>query len=744
MLHNVLLAVIVALSASTVFAQNRIQLSDWQTFSSLQATRSASIDSRQRIWCGTTGGLFVLNIETNELSTYRNINALLNLDVSMVKCDPSTQTVYVGSEDGSLAVVSEDGDFANVTEIRRATQYQRRGLTDCVVLNNTVFFSTQFGIVSFDRQRGVFMETIDRIGTLQRNIAVNAITIHDGRIWAATDSGLVSAPINAPTLRQPSVWTRYSSNEGIPPAPARAVRVIHNQLYTAIGSRLYLFREGTFEAVAEAPTPILSIAESSNLPSYATSEGVFAASGFVYRSSHPLVGHIALPGRDEDFVLLTAEHGLSRGRNGSVIPIDVNSPRIRQFMSVAVDDFGRIWAGSYNEAARTGQGISVFDGATWFNASNEFEPDVRLTGAYRLSSLSDGSIVVGTWGGGAYLFTDVPGRATPTIVSPSTSPVIGIAADTNFVLVGEAIRDPGGTLWMVNEQALDRALIAMGSSSAFAFRNCFDVRSNLYRSMAIDFGGTKWLGSPYGFGLLVYNERGTFDQVGDDLCQRLTTSNSNLPDNAVTAVRTDNNGTLWIGTARGVAAISSPGSVSASTVPFVRRISVLGAVVVNDLTVDALNNKWVATPDGVFVLSEDGTEVLATITSSNSPLVSNNVRSIVVDPRSGRVWFGTTEGLSSAQSQSIRPLANYDVRCYPQPFRPGSGLLTIDGFASDTDVRIMTMNGHLVTAMQTRGRQVLWDGRDTTGRLVPPGVYLVHVVSTSNQTSTVAKVAISR
>lgn len=745
MLRTVLIVLVFLLLSIPMHSQGRVQLSDWQTYSSLQSVRSVSVDSKNRLWCGTTGGLFVIDLTDGEVTTYRNINALLNLDVSMVRCDPATQTVFVGCEDGSLAVATEDGQFSQITEIRRATQYQRRGLSDCVILGDNVFFATAFGIVQYNRANGVFQETIDRIGQLQRNVPVHAIAVLNNKLWAATDSGIVSAPLSASSLRQPSSWTQYTADHGVPAGSARAVTAIGGQLYVAVGRRLLRLDNDAFTTVSEAQSAILTIAMVDSEPTFATADGVFSSDGrMIVDSPVPIAGHTTFSGSDADVIMFTPDVGIARGRNGAFETIEINSPRIRQFMSIAVDGQGRLWSGSYNDGSRTGQGISVFDGLSWYNASNDLAPSVRLVAAYRMSSLPDGSIVVGTWGSGAYVFSDVPGKALPREISPSNSPIIGISADTNFVLVGDAVRDRSGTLWIVNEQALDRAVVGIGANATVTLRNCFDVRSNLFRSMAIDNGGTKWLGSPFGSGLLAYNERGTFDNSSDDVCQRVTSTNSNLPDNVVNAIRTDNNGALWIGTARGLAVVTSPGSVSTSTVPFVRRISVLGAVVVNDIAVDAINQKWIATPDGVFVVNEDGTEVLATLNAGNSPLVSNNVRSIVVDPQTGRVWFGTTEGLSSAQSQSIRPLATYDVRCYPQPFKAGNGLLTIDGLASDTDVRIVTANGHLVAALQTKGRQALWDGRDGNGSIVPPGVYVVHVASTSDQGSAVAKVAVTR
>jgi ligand-binding sensor domain-containing protein len=225
----------------------------------------------------------------------------------------------------------------------------------------------------------------------------------------------------------------------------------------------------------------------------------------------------------------------------------------------------------------------------------------------------------------------------------------------------------------------------------------------------------------------------------------LRSSNTQLPDNVIRAVRIDKNGALWIGTAKGVAVIASPTTVSNSTIPYVRRITSITQLAVNDIFVDAVNQKWIATASGVYVLNEDGTEVVAVITKSNSPLISDVVRSVVINENTGRAYFGTMSGCSSVMTQSVKPLDAYQITCRPQPFKPDAdGTVTIDGLAADSDVRIMTAGGELVAALQTEGRMALWNGKDVNGRTVPPGVYIVHALSSSTKDAAVGKIAVTR
>jgi flagellar hook assembly protein FlgD len=93
----------------------------------------------------------------------------------------------------------------------------------------------------------------------------------------------------------------------------------------------------------------------------------------------------------------------------------------------------------------------------------------------------------------------------------------------------------------------------------------------------------------------------------------------------------------------------------------------------------------------------------------------------------------------------MRPLADFALTCYPQPFSVGGDRqMVIDGLAPDSDVKIMNVAGTMVAALQLRGRQAIWDGQDVGGNIVPPGIYIVSASSASAGTAAVTKFAVTR
>lgn len=66
------------------------------------------------------------------------------------------------------------------------------------------------------------------------------------------------------------------------------------------------------------------------------------------------------------------------------------------------------------------------------------------------------------------------------------------------------------------------------------------------------------------------------------------------------------------------------------------------------------------------------------------------------------------------------------------PIRAGEGIARIEVKAPETshlEARILDTRGHMVAYLQpSTDHAYIWDGRDSRGRRVQPGLYLVEVV----------------
>ena len=145
-------------------------------------------------------------------------------------------------------------------------------------------------------------------------------------------------------------------------------------------------------------------------------------------------------------------------------------------------------------------------------------------------------------------------------------------------------------------------------------------------------------------------------------------------------------------------------------------------------------------------MSPDGLETIHHFTAENSPLLSNNIQSIAINPNTGEVFIGTNKGLLSYQSDAIEPkdsFVNDDVYAYPNPVKQDyAGVITITGLMMDTDIKITNVSGKLIYAGTSVGGQFTWNGRNLQGNKVPSGIYFVLAADKDGKQSIATKILI--
>jgi hypothetical protein len=173
----------------------------------------------------------------------------------------------------------------------------------------------------------------------------------------------------------------------------------------------------------------------------------------------------------------------------------------------------------------------------------------------------------------------------------------------------------------------------------------------------------------------------------------------------------------------------------------------LSGVTISSIAIDGGNRKWFASNgSGAFLISADNLEQIHNFTKANSKLISDNITSVSINPKSGEVFFLSDEGLCSYLSDATEPNENMtkdNVWAYPNPVTPDyTGLITVTGLSFDADVKITASNGALIAEGRSNGGQFTWDGRDKKGRRVASGVYMVITAISDCKKGTVCKIAI--
>jgi hypothetical protein len=226
-----------------------------------------------------------------------------------------------------------------------------------------------------------------------------------------------------------------------------------------------------------------------------------------------------------------------------------------------------------------------------------------------------------------------------------------------------------------------------------------------------------------------------------------------LPSNSVLCISKDLNGELWLGTTQGLAIISNPNNVFGDDDESfdARQIIIqvgsnfeifLGKEQINCIKVDPANRKWIATPNGVWLVSEDGYTVLKNFTVTNSPLLSNNVLEIGIDESKGEVFFGTEKGIISYMGDATLGASEFGkVEIFPNPVKPDfSGDVSIRGLIDNCTVKITDISGNLVYETTSNGGMATWNGKNYSGKRVATGVYVIFAASKDGTKTHVGKI----
>ena len=267
-----------------------------------------------------------------------------------------------------------------------------------------------------------------------------------------------------------------------------------------------------------------------------------------------------------------------------------------------------------------------------------------------------------------------------------------------------------------------------------------------------------WMILPRGNGLVVRDVGETIADPSDDNFRRLINEEGQggLPTNEIFCIEEDIDGEVWVGTEQGIAVFYAPQSIFNSENFDAQQILItqdgnvqilLETEEVTCIEIDGANRKWVGTRgSGAFLFSPDGLEQIAHFTESNSPLLSNNVSDIALNQRNGEVFFATSLGISSYQGTAT----NFDqdieeITVFPNPIDPGyDGVITIDGLAYQSDVKIADLAGNAVFSGTSSGGRLVWDGTNFNGDKVSTGIYLVFASRDDGSATNVAKIAIVR
>lgn len=348
---------------------------------------------------------------------------------------------------------------------------------------------------------------------------------------------------------------------------------------------------------------------------------------------------------------------------------------------------------------------------------------------------------------------------TPLVSAAEPSP--------NYVRLDGLQYDEKGNLWLLNNQAdtVVRVRKPDGTWKGFfieAMKNAPTCERTLIDSKGRFWATSRRTVSNHTGGLLCLDYNGTIDNTKDDVAtyrtQVTNQDGTSYSFGGVYCLTEDIDGAIWIGTGAGLFVIADPDEWGSQQFR-ITQIKVprndgtnladylLNGVAVTAICIDGAGRKWIGTQEnGLYLVSHDGTEILAYYHQDNSPLLSNNIYSIAIHHTTGEVMIGTEKGLCSLMGHATSPfesLEDSQLKVYPNPLRPEHHQgVTLTGLTADADIKITTTNGQVVGAGTSLGGTFVWDARGLDGSRVKPGVYYFMVSTADGKKGVTAKVVV--
>ena len=333
----------------------------------------------------------------------------------------------------------------------------------------------------------------------------------------------------------------------------------------------------------------------------------------------------------------------------------------------------------------------------------------------------------------------------------------------NYVLINGLCFDNKGDFWILNSQASRENLLRLsadGQMTSFSKPALMKdgVGGSVLTSMVFDNHNNLWFCNDHWDYPALFCYQPTTDKLLS-FTRFVNEDGSNL-DLVPHSVMPLSNGDVWVTTTIGPlllsrSAIDNPETGVFTQVKVPRNDGtnladyLLSGIDVTCMAIDGGGRKWFGTKaNGVYLISADNMTQVKHITSSNSPLLSDNILSIAINNATGEVFFGTDKGLCSYMSDATTPSdqpSEDKTYAYPNPVKPGyTGPITIVGLSMNADVKIVTTNGVLVVAGISNGGSFVWNGKDQFGKPVASGVYMVESADEDGNNGVVCKVAILR
>jgi len=756
-----ILSIIVFFATSSIAQIN----SKWVDHLSYAETSDVSILG-SKIITASEFGVFIYDTEENSLSKFSKINGLLGEKIFSLSALENTKAFVVGFETGDFDIVFNNGRIIHVNDIKNSSILTTKSINTIIEYNDKIFIGTPFGIVEYNIANEEFGDTF-YFGDNGSYIYVNDIVILDNIIYAATNQGVYVADANDPFLVDYKRWALQTS---IPVDKYNSIAKINGKIIannSETVTKQYVFENSNwilhhnYSNVRKIKSNNEFLTYSAGNRVYVFGQDLILKEQIATNSEYNFSANSAIKKGNTTWIA-SDNIGLIKHEETILEKILPDGPSKNYSFRIKADA-KRLYVmyGYYNNIYTPKgrrMGYEIFNTKEWKYINYTNFSNVRDLVHISIDPNDVDHIYMSSWSDGV---VEMQNNEEVEVWNNTNSTIqkLHYAPNPNYtsIRIGGSVFDNDGNLWIANGWSVENPFVVRKANEewlSFSMGNVASVDNGM-QGICIDKNGNKWIGTRER-GIWIYNEGESLEATGDDKKIKFSTgeNNGNLPSNRVNTIAVDKDNEIWIGTNFGLVKFNDVDNMFESSSINANPIIInqdgvgrklLGDQIINKIVVDGANNKWFATESGgAYYTSSNGQKTIYHFTKENSPIFSNKILDLDIDPETGRVFFVTPKGLLSFLGNATEGGESFkEVFAYPNPVRPEyEGDIYIKGLTDNTNVKITDINGNVIYETVSEGGQAVWNGRSFSGYKASSGVYLVFAISKDGEETTITKILI--
>jgi hypothetical protein len=731
--------------------------------------------SDNKIYAISEGALFSVDKNDGDMEFYSKMSGLNDTQIASIDFDKANNQLLIVYKNGNIDVMHSAG-VNNVPDLRNKQISTSKNINHIFFRGSMAYLSTDFGILLLNMAKREIADTYI-IGPNATEIKVIGTTIHNNRIYAVTPNTILAADANNPNLVNFEFWSPLNNlpDQGVFQNMfsfgSKLILLRDDKLYVQEndlswtqllpGVKISACRVSNGKLIANTDTDVVyifdeqfrSINRNMSVSPQIEYDPVFD----VFWVAAGVHGVISFKYRDGENTVIQAYKPPGPAVN---IPWDITFAGEKMFMV----NGGR-FAAQYN---RHGV-VMIYENGIWNNLWAKDVTDPK-TGIYGLDFMNVAvnpkdpeHFFVTSYGTGLYEFKN---NEMINWYNHLNSPLFAVVPSqpTNYIRLDGAVFDKNGNLFLANMDTGNGIKILKSNGEWTQLYFSSSSQETLGKIIISNQNNNqKWVPSvrkrP---GVFIWDDNGTLDDQSDDKSifysrfDDVDNVGSYLTPSFIFSIAQDKNGVVWLGTDIGPLLFYNPNRAfetgyTCSRVKIPRNDGtgqadyLLQNERIRAIAIDGANRKWLGTESsGLYLMSENGQETIYHFTTENSPLLSNFIMSLNINPVTGEVFVGTSAGLISFQSDAAEASSTFkDVYAYPNPVRENyNGIITITGLVAKTQVKITDVNGNLIYQTVSNGSIATWDGKDLNGRKVSSGIYLAICASEDGTQSAITKIMV--